>query len=415
MLGEIRPKPDVVSVNMADMRNIVLLSGAQAMSGSSQGMVMAVGALAGVSLAFDPAFATLPTTAMIVGVALMAGPAAIVLHRLGRTRGFVLGAGIAGTGGLIAALGLYLQSFIIFSAAMLLIGAAGAFGQQYRFAAADSAPPEGKARAISWVLFGGVLAGFLGPRLATITSEAIPGALYAGSFIALAGISIVSMLLLSFTRLPKGQPKRAASEQGRAIRELIRTPDIFVPILTGMASFALMTFVMVAAPLAMVHLCGHAPSDAANSIQWHIVAMFAPSFVTGAIVGRIGPHLTVGIGLLLIIVSAGTSLSGITTLHFDIALVLLGVGWNFGFIGSTVMLSTAYRPEEGARVQALNEQMVFGVNALASIGAGVLLNLFGWEAVNLIAMPIAVAAILLLGWADLRGRGLKRKAALASD
>lgn len=397
---------------MADMRNIFLLSGAQAISGSSQGMVMAVGALAGASLAFDPVFATVPTTAMIIGVALMAGPAAFMLHRLGRTRGFIIGAAIAGIGGLIAALGLYLHSFLIFSAAMLLIGAAGAFGQQYRFAAADSAPPEGKARAVSWVLFGGVLAGFLGPRLATMSSEAIPGALYAGSFIALAGLSVVAMLILGLTRLPRGEPKRPISEQGRPLRELVRTPDIFVPVLTGMASYALMTFVMVAAPLAMVHLCGHAPADAANSIQWHIVAMFAPSFFTGAIISRIGPHLTSGIGLLLIIASAGTSLSGITTLHFDIALVLLGLGWNFGFIGSTVMLSQAYRPEEGARVQALNEQLVFGTNALASIGAGVLLNLFGWEMVNLIAMPIAIAAIVLLGWADLRGR---RKPVLASD
>lgn len=400
---------------MTALRNILLLSGAQAVAGSSQGMVMAVGALAGATLAFDPAFATVPTTVMILGVALMAGPAAILLHRLGRTRGFMLGSAIAGTGGLVAAFGLYLHSFIIFSAAMLLIGAAGAFGQQYRFAAADSVPPEGKARAVSWVMFGGVLAGFLGPRLATMTAEAVPGAVYAGSFIGLAGLSLAAMLLLSFTRLPKGEPRRPVSEQGRPMGELLRTPEIFVPVLTGMASFALMTFVMVAAPLAMVHLCGHAPADAANSIQWHIVAMFAPSFITGTIIGRIGPHLTIAIGLLLIIASAGTSLTGITTLHFDIALVLLGVGWNFGFIGSTVMLTNAYRPEEGARVQAVNEQLVFGTNAIASIGAGVLLNLFGWEMVNLIAMPIAVAAILLLGWTDLRNRGLKRRDALASE
>lgn len=401
---------------MANMRNIFLLSGAQAVAGSSQGMVMAVGALAGVSMAVDPAFATVPTTAMIIGVALMAGPAALILHRLGRTRGFVLGAGIAGTGGLLAALGLYIHNFILFSAAMLLIGAAGAFGQQYRFAAADSAPDTGKARAISWVMFGGVLAGFLGPRLAAMTAEAVPGAPYTGSFLGLVGLSLVAMLMLSFTRLPGGEPKRPRSEQGRPFAELISTPDIFVPILTGMASFALMTFVMVAAPLAMVHLCGHAPADAANAIQWHIVAMFAPSFVTGAIVGRIGPHLTIAIGLLLIIAAAGTALSGTSTLHFEASLVLLGVGWNFGFIGSTVMLSQAYRPEEGARVQALNEQMVFGVNAVASIGAGVLLNLLGWEAINLLAMPIAVVAILLLAWSDLRGRGLRsKKAALASD
>ena len=396
---------------MTHARNIALLSGAQAIAGSAQGMVMAVGALAGASLAIDPAFATVPTTVMIVGVALMAGPAAIALHRLGRTRGFILGAVIAGCGGLLAALGLYLQSFLLFSGAMLLIGAAGAFGQQYRFAAADSVPPASKARAVSWVMFGGVLAGFLGPRLATMTSEAVPGALYAGSFIGLATLSLISISLLSFTRLPRGEPKRPVSEQGRPFSELIRSPDIFVPVFTGMASFALMTFVMVAAPLAMVHICGHLPAEAANSIQWHIVAMFAPSFITGSIIGRIGPYFTVGIGLLLIIGAAGTALTGITTTHFDIALVLLGVGWNFGFIGSTVMLTKGYRPEEGARVQAFNEQMVFGVNALASIGAGVLLNSLGWEAINMIAMPIAVTAILLLAWADLRDRRLRRQTA----
>jgi predicted MFS family arabinose efflux permease len=400
---------------MASMRNIFLLSGAQAIAGSSQGMVMAVGALAGAYLAFDPAFATLPTTAMILGVALMAGPAAIALHRLGRTRGFLLGAAIAGSGGLLAAFGIYLQSFVIFSASMLLIGAAGAFGQQYRFAAADSVPEGAKARAVSWVLFGGVLAGFLGPRLASTTSEAIPGALYAGSFIALAGLSLVAMLLLSFTRLPKGEPKRPVSEQGRPLRAMIRMPSVFVPVLTGMASFSLMTFVMVAAPLAMVHICGHAPADAANSIQWHIVAMFAPSFITGEIIKRIGTHLTAAIGMLLIIGSVGTALMGTTTLHFDIGLVLLGVGWNFGFISSTVMLTKSYRPEEGARVQALNEQFVFGSNAIGSIGAGLALNFFGWEAVNLIALPIAVATILLLGWDDLRTRRIGREQPAAAE
>src|SRR5690606_30012631 len=158
-------------------------------------------------------------------------------HRMGRTRGFVLGAAIAGTGGLVAAFALYLHNFIVFSAAMLLIGAAGAFGQQYRFAAADSVPPEGKARAISWVLFGGVLAGFLGRRLASLPSAAVPGTAYAGACVGLAGISLVCMLLLSAARLPKREPKKTAAEQGRPIGELIRTPDIFVPILTGMASF----------------------------------------------------------------------------------------------------------------------------------------------------------------------------------
>lgn len=394
---------------MNHYRNIALLSGAQAIAGSSQGMVMAVGALAGASLSVDPSLATIPTTVMIIGVALMAGPAAIILHRLGRTRGFVLGSSIAVTGGLIAALGLYLHSFVLFSAAMLLIGAAGAFGQQYRFAVADSVPQDLKPRAISWVMFGGVLAGFLGPRLANMTSEVIDGAPFAGSFIALAGLALIAVCILAFTRLPRGEAKKQSGETGRPLRELIRNPDIFIPVLTGMASYALMTFVMVAAPLAMVFICGHSTGEAANAIQWHIVAMFAPSFITGSIISRIGSHFTVGIGLLLILSSAAVALSGTTTLHFDIGLVLLGIGWNFGFIGSTVMLTRGYRPEEGAKVQALNEQLVFGTMALASIGAGVLLNLFGWEAINLMVMPIVAAVLLLLAWADLRGRRLGQK------
>lgn len=243
-----------------------------------------------------------------------------------------------------------------------------------------------------------------------MTSGVIANAPYTGSFLALASLCALSIVILSFTRLPKGEAKRTAAETGRPISALIRDPDIFVPILTGMASYALMTFVMVAAPLAMVFLCGHTTGEAANAIQWHIVSMFAPSFITGAIISRIGTHATVAIGLMLILCSAATSLSGTTTLHFDIGLMLLGVGWNFGFIGSTVMLTKAYRSEESAKVQALNEQLVFGAMALASIGAGVLLHTFGWEAINMMVMLIVAAALILLAWADLRKRRARKLA-----
>lgn len=397
---------------MADMRNIFLLSGAQAIAGSAQGLVIAVGALAAAALAIDPSLATVPITAMIIGVAVAAGPAALILHRLGRTRGFLLGSSISICGGLLAALALYLDNFLLFCAALALIGVSGAFGQQYRFAVADSVAPELKARAVSWVMFGGVLAGFLGPRLASITSEAIEGAPFAGSFISLAVLGLIGASLIAFTRLPRGE-KSPASKAGRPVGELLRAPDVFVPIITGAASYALMTFVMVAAPLAMVYLCGHTTGEAASAIQWHIVAMFAPSFITGAIIGRIGTHLTVAIGLVLILGCALVSLNGTTTLHFDIGLVLLGVGWNFGFIGSTVMLTTSYRAEEAGRVQALNEQIVFGVMALASIGAGVVLNLVGWEAINMAVLPVVSAGLILLAWADFRARRLRR--AVSSD
>ena len=157
-----------------------------------------------------------------------------------------------------------------------------------------------------------------------------------------------------------------------------------------------MVLVMVAAPLSMVYVCGHSPADAAFAIQWHIVAMFAPSFITGSVIAKIGAHLTAAIGLLAIIGAAATNLNGISTLHFDIALILLGVGWNFGFIASTAMLSTAYRPEEAARVQGINEQVVFGVMAIASIASGLLLQTIGWQAINLVTISIASAAVLML-------------------
>ena len=165
-----------------------------------------------------------------------------------------------------------------------------------------------------------------------------------------------------------------------------------------------MVLVMVAAPLAMVYVCGHTTTEAAFAIQWHVVAMFAPSFITGSIIKRIGAHLTAAIGLLLIIGAAAVNLHGISVMHFNIALVLLGVGWNFGFIASTTMLSTAYRAEEAARVQGLNEQVVFGSMAVASIASGVLLQTIGWQSINILAIPVAAAAILLIGWGSMSGR-----------
>jgi len=205
-------------------------------------------------------------------------------------------------------------------------------------------------------------------------------------------------------REPGHERPAVALEAGRGFGELLRTADILIPMAGAAVSYALMVLVMVAAPLAMVYVCGHTTEEAAFAIQWHIVAMFAPSFVTGAIVTRIGAHLTAALGLLLIIGAAVVNLSGISVAHFVASLVLLGVGWNFGFIACTSLLSTAYRPEEAARVQGLNEQVVFGSMAVASIASGLLLELIGWEAINILAIPVATSAVLLLGWGDLRRR-----------
>ncbi|MBU1174478.1 MAG: MFS transporter [Alphaproteobacteria bacterium] len=387
----------------AFMRNVYLLSAAQAIIGSQQALIMAAGALIGASFAPDPRLATLPTTAALVGLALAAGPAVALVHRLGRRPAFMIGASVSVFTGLVATLGILLGNFLVFSLALFFGGAAAAIGQQYRFAAADAVPVEQKGRAISYVLAGGVVAGFSGPALSYFGRTAIPGADYAGSFLAMSGVALLGVFVLAQTRLP-GATSRAHRKGGRSLVAIARAPDVFVPIVAGMASYGLMTFLMVAAPLAMVLLCGHTNDDATFAIQWHIVAMFAPSFVTGTIIARIGARMTTGIGLTLTLGCALVALNGVSTWHFDLALILLGVGWNFGFIGATALLAQGYRPEDAAKAQALNEQLVFGVMALASIGSGIMLQTIGWQALNVLAIPVATGALALLAWGDWRDR-----------
>ncbi|KKB11258.1 hypothetical protein VE25_13100 [Devosia geojensis] len=386
------------------VRNIALLALAQALGGSSQAIIMSIGALTAAGMAPNPALATLPVTAMIIGLALGTTPATFLLHRLGRSRGFMLAGAIAAPAALVAALAVVLSNFWLFCAAFFVVGTTAAAFQQIRFAAADSVAPALKSTAISWVMFGGVAAGFLGPQLSTISQGWVPGAPFAAGYIVMAVIAVVTIGIVSLTRLAPAHKPQQGAPQGRPLRVLLSTPAIAVPIVGATVSYALMTLVMVAAPLAMVYACGHSPAEASGAIQWHIVAMFAPSFITGAIIKRIGAHLTAAIGLVLIVGCAIIALLGLSVAHFNLALILLGVGWNFGFIGSTTLLTQAYRPEEAARVQAVNEQIVFGTMALASIGSGLLLQLIGWQSINILAIPLAALAILLLAWGDITRR-----------
>lgn len=384
------------------IRNIGLLSAVQALGGSNSSIIMSVAALAAVSFAPDRSAATLPVTAMILGLALTTSSATMIIYRLGRTRGLMVGAAIAIPASIIATLAVMFGQFYLFAAGLFLVGMSGAFMQQVRFAAADSVTPEFKSQAISWVMFGGVAAGFLGPQLSALSRTWIPGAEYAASFMVIGVISVLSVLVLSATRLAPTHAPGEKTDKGRPLAQLLRRPEIVLPMLGGALSYALMTLIMVAAPLAMVHLCGHSPTEAAGAIQWHVVAMFAPSFVTGAIIKRLGASLVTGMGLLMIIACAVVALNGITVAHFTTTLVLLGVGWNFGFIGSTAMLATSYRPQEAGRVQAVNEQVVFGSSAIASLGSGFLLQFVGWEAINMLAIPVACLTIVLLGLGTLR-------------
>lgn len=397
-------------VTGSPIRNIALLSASQALAGAGQAILISVAALTAASMAPDQSMATVPVSFMIVGTALATGPAAWLIHTWGRRQGLVFGASVSIPAALTAALAAWMSNFWLFSAALAVFGASAAFAQQYRFAAADSVPAEMKSKAISWVLFGGVLAGFIGPPLAALSKDWIPGATFAATYVVMAGLALIAIGFLSQTRLAPTVRNPEDRKAGRPVSVLIRTPAIIVPMIAAAISYALMVLVMVAAPLAMVFICGHTTTDAAFAIQWHVVAMFAPSFVTGTIIARIGSHLTAAIGFLLIMGAAAVNLHGTSVLHFDIALVLLGLGWNFGFVASTAMLSTAYRPEEAARVQGLNEQVVFGVNAIVSIASGFMLQTIGWQSINVLAIPVATAAILLVAWGGMAG---KRRPALA--
>jgi len=384
------------------VRNIALLSASQAIVGSNQAILMSVAALTGAGMIDDKSYATLPVTMMIVGTALATGPAAWLIHSWGRREAFIFGVAIVIPAALLAGFAAWLGLFWLFCFALAIIGATSAFANQYRFAAADSVPAAMKSTAISWVLFGGVLSGFIGPQLSALSKDLIPGHTFTATYVVMALLGVVAIGVLSQTRLAPTVRDAAERKAGRPLPVLLRTPEIVVPMIASAVSYALMVLVMVAAPLAMVFVCGHTTEAAAFAIQWHIVAMYAPSFITGTVIKRIGAEVTAAIGLLLIIISAGINLHGITTIHFDISMVLLGIGWNFGFIASTSMLSEAYRPEEAARVQGLNEQVVFGVMALASIGSGLLLQTIGWQSINILAIPVATLGILALGFSMTR-------------
>ncbi len=386
------------------VRNIVLLSVSQAIVGSNQAIVGAIGALTAASMIPDRSFATLPVTLMIIGTALATGPSAWLIHSWGRREAFIFGAALSIPAALIAAYAAWAGSFWIFCVALALLGVTAAFPNQYRFAIADSVPLPLKARAISWVLFGGVVSGFIGPQISILSKDWVPGHPFTATYLVMGILAILAIGVLLATRLAPTLKTAEERKGGRGVPQLLRSVDILIPMITAATSYALMVLVMVSAPLAMVYLCGHSAADAAFAIQWHIVAMFAPSFITGAIINRLGANLTAAIGLTLIIAAAVVNLSGITVLHFVVSLVFIGVGWNFGFIASTAILSASYRPEEAARVQGLNEMVVFGVMALASIASGILLDRIGWQSVNVLVIPVAAAAFLLLGWGDIARR-----------
>ncbi|MGY0835351.1 MFS transporter [Azospirillum argentinense] len=373
--------------------NVLRLATAQALAGANAVVVYATGAIVGNTLAPSPALATLPLSVFVVGMAVCTIPAGAIARRHRRRAAFLAGTGCGVLVGLLSALAVILGSFWLFCAAMIPGGAYAAVVLSFRFAATDCVEPERRPRAMSAVMAGGVFAGVIGPQLVTVTMDVWPPHLFLVTFFAQAAVAALSALVLVGVRLP--MPTAAEAAGGRPLGVIARQPRFVTAVLCGVVSYLLMNFIMTAAPLAM-RLCGLSQEVSNLGLQWHVIAMYAPSFVTGRLVERFGPSQIVFAGLGLIAASAAVGLGGIDVVNFWVSLILLGVGWNFGFLGASALVLECHRPEEKTQVQSLNDFIVFGTMAVGSFASGGLLAAFGWDSVlwvSFIPLAAAIAAL----------------------
>ncbi len=383
-------------------RNVLLLAISQGLFMIGTSTMIAEAALVGYALAENKALATLPTGLQQVMVMVTAVPASLLMQRIGRRWGFTVGALFGILGAAVATLGVFQGSFLVFCLGTVLTGVYNGFGQFYRFAAVDGSSDTWRSKAISYTLAGGVIAAVIGPELAKLTKDGLAPVTYAGSFAALIGVAFVATLVLQFIRIP---PPSAAerSSKGRPLGEIARNPTFLVAVLAAMVGYGGMAFVMTVTPLAMVghH---HAFESAASVIQWHVLAMFAPSFVTGSLITRFGVLRIMTAGALLFVAALAVNLSGTDVPHFWLGLVLVGLAWNFLYIGGTALLTQTYRPAEKATVQAANDFLVFGSVALCALSSGALHERYGWEALNLVLLPFVGVTLLALIWLQFRPR-----------
>ncbi len=387
-------------------RTALILAVSQAVVGSAAPIAISMGGLAGFYLlGSDKSLATAPVTGFNIGVAVGALPAAALTRAIGRRNSLMSGGLVTACGGFVAALALFQADFWLFALGLLLVGMGNAFLQQYRFAAADNAPSDFKARAISWVLGGGVFAAVIGPQIVIHTRDLFAPIMFAGAFASLIVIGLVGSAVLSLLRASKDAPSAKLDDHqpARPLLAIMTQPRFLVALLCGVASYALMSFVMTGAPLAMVG-CGFTPDEATLGISWHVMAMFAPSFVTGRLIARFGKETIVATGLLLLIGCAVVALSGIALWQFWTALILLGVGWNFGFIGATAMVADCYHASEKSAVQGVHDFILFSTTAVASLMSGQIYNAYGWDMLAIIVLPVSIFCLAALGVQALRRR-----------
>jgi predicted MFS family arabinose efflux permease len=371
--------------------NILILAMSQALMLSAIVLSMALAAILGAMLSADKGLATLPVAAMVIGTAVASLPAAMLMRRVGRRPGFLIGALLGIGGSLLCALALYQSAFAAFVLGNFLLGSYQGFANYYRFAAVEAAGPGYASKAISLVVAGGVIAAFLGPQLGLWGRDWVGGHIFVGSYLAQGVLSLVALVLLSRLNLPKA----VAANHGRArpLREILGQPALQVAIFGAAVGSAVMIMVMTATPLAILG-CGFPESSVTPVIQWHVVGMFAPSFFTGYLITRYGAPRIMQAGFILLLGHVVLALSGVEFLNFLSALILLGVGWNFAFIGGTALLIQTCLPAEQLKVQAVNEFTVFGFTALATLSAGWLYDRFGWAPLNLAVVPFLLAALI---------------------
>jgi predicted MFS family arabinose efflux permease len=388
------PRALAPSLSLRDQRgNILRLAVGQALAGANSVVVYATGAIIGNMLAPDKALATLPISIFVVGMAACILPTGTIARRHGRRAAFLAGTGCGVLVGVLAAIAVILGSFWLFCLATFFGGAYAAVVLSFRFAAADCVEPEWRPRALSIVMAGGVLAGVVGPQLVTATMNLWPPYMFAATFVAQAVVAVLSAVVLIGVRLP--MPTAAEIAGGRPLVEIVRQPRFVVAALCGAVSYTLMNFLMTAAPLAM-RMCGHSQETSNLGLQWHVIAMYAPSFFTGRLIQRFGAPRIVMMGLTLTGISAAVGLGGIDVAHFWVTLILLGLGWNFGFVGASAMVLDCHRPEEKTRVQSFNDFIVFGLMAVGSFASGGLLDAYGWDSVLWVSFaPLAIAVLAM--------------------
>ncbi|MDF2232081.1 MFS transporter [Albimonas sp. CAU 1670] len=399
--------PDSPSDDRRAKRNVAVLFLAQGILGAQMPVNFVLGGLAGQLLTPIPCLATLPISLIVLGSMIAAPNVSNLMGRFGRRAGFFAGTAGGALGSTLCAIALFVDSFALFLVGALCTGVYMSAQAFYRFAAADSASDSFRPKAISWVMAGGLVAAVLGPQLVKATSDMLAPVPFVGAYLCVIGLNVVGSLLFLALDAPKPAPRAADAPRGRSIGQLLGTPRILVAMICGMVSYALMNLVMTSTPLAVVG-CGFGQGAAADVVMVHVLAMFLPSFFTGGIINRFGVERVIAAGLVILAGAGLAGLAGVELANFYLALFLLGIGWNFSYIGATTMLAGAHSIEERARVQGMNDFCVFGLVTLASLSSGGLMNCLGgdpqtgWAAVNLAMIPFLTLAGGALIWFALR-------------